>query len=63
MREVEVVAEPAEQGVADGPADQVQRVAGGGEALAQLDRDGGDAQQLADRVLLDLVESGHGDRA
>ena len=61
--EVEVVAEPAEQGVADRAADQVQRVARRGEALPELDGDRGDAQQLADGVLLRGAERGHEQRS
>ena len=50
--EVEVVAEPAEQRVAHRTADQVQLVAGGGEAAAQLVGDRGDAEQFGDGVAL-----------
>jgi hypothetical protein len=69
--EVEVVVEPAEQRVADRAADQVQGVAGGGEALAELDRHGRHPHQLADGVVLRLRQrgrrrsggTGHGGRA
>jgi hypothetical protein len=60
--EVQVVPEPAEQRVAHRAADQVQRVPGGAEPLAQLAGDRRHAQQLADGVLLELGQVGHGRR-
>ena len=50
--EVQVVAEPAEQRVAHRPADQVQLVAGRGEAAAELVGDGRDPHQLGHRAAL-----------
>ena len=50
--EVQVVAEPAEQRVADAAADQVQLVPGRGEQLAQPVDHGGDPDQLGHRVAL-----------
>ena len=50
--EVEIVAESAEQGVPHRTADQVQLVAGAGEAAAQLVGDRGDPEQFGDGVAL-----------
>ncbi len=69
--QVEVVAEPAEQGVAHRSAYQVQGVSRGGEPGAQLDRHRRHPDQLADRVLLRRGQQrgglgrrgGHGRRA
>jgi hypothetical protein len=56
--EVEVVTEPAEQGVAYRTADEVQLVTGGGEAPAGLVGDGGDAYELAHRSALSVGQRG-----
>ena len=59
--EVEVVAEAAEQRVAHRPADEVQLVAGVGEAAAQLVGDGRDAHQFGDGAALGGGKfAGHG---
>ena len=50
--EVEIVAELAEQGVAHRAADEVQFVAGGGEAHTDFVGDRGDAHQLRDGAAL-----------
>ncbi len=62
--EVEVVLEPAEHRVADGPADQRDLLAGRGEAAAELVGDGRDPGQLRDHARLDVADQqgllGHG---
>jgi hypothetical protein len=54
--EVEVVTEPAEQGVADRPPDEVQFVAGRSEALPEFVGDRRDPQQFVHGTVLRLRE-------
>ena len=65
-RQVEVVAEPAEQRVAHRAADQVDGMTRLGEALAELDQERGAAHQLPEGVALELLGIaglGHGQEA
>jgi len=57
--EIEVVPQLAEQGVADGTADQEDLVSGLGEQATQIVDDGRNAQELAHRVGLGFGQTGH----
>ncbi len=62
-REVQVVAEPAEQGVTHRAADQVEGMTGRREPLAELARHRGHPQQLAHGVVLGIGQVRHARRA